>query len=515
MPRSLVRALLVLSLTAAPIFAQAPVPGAAAAPAAPASTTPPFTLEEAIAAALKKNFDLQVQSYALENAKDNVAIQEAAFDPTINAQARRSLNQQASITNRLDDLNAPSVVRQGPRSDNTTLSVGATLPRIPLTNGSVSVNTNVTRSATNSSNALLNPAFNHGVSANLNQPLLNGAGRHMATAALQRAKLGVNIASIGYRSRVLAVIADTENAYYNLVAARESMRIRQNSLEYSQKLFEENQARRTTGVATDLDVLTSEVGVATARSGVIQAEQAIRDAEDRLLTLINTPDFEVRVGPVSLPDYREGAPNFAVSYKRAREYYPDTLSTEEAIKQLQLDLETARRNQLPDLDLTASLGYTARATNAGYQQAIANLPNDHGNNWSVGLNYSMPWGRHAEKARYRQAQSTLLSRKAQLEQLEQSLLVNVRSSVRAIETFLATVELRAKATELSARQYDQQKARYDAGLSTSRLVLLAQDDLENARFLELSARVSLRRAVAELHRLEGTSLQRFGVQLPQ
>jgi outer membrane protein TolC len=133
MPRSLARALLVLTLTAAPTFAQAPVPGAPApaAPAAPTSTTPPFTLEEAIAAALKKNFDLQVQSYALENAKDNVAIQEAAFDPTINAQARRSLNQQASITNRLDDLNAPSVVRQGPRSDNTTLSVGATLPRIP------------------------------------------------------------------------------------------------------------------------------------------------------------------------------------------------------------------------------------------------------------------------------------------------------------------------------------------------------------------------------------------------
>jgi outer membrane protein len=349
----------------------------------------------------------------------------------------------------------------------------------------------------------------------LNQPLLNGAGRHMATAALQRAKLQVNIASIGYRSRVLAVIADTENAYYNLVAARETMRIRQNSLEYSQKLFEENQARRTTGVATDLDVLTSEVGVATARSGVIQAEQSIRDAEDRLLTLINTPDFETRVGAVALPDYREGAPNFATSYKLAREYYPDTLSTEEAIKQLQLDLETARRNQLPDLDLIASLGYTARATNAGYQQAIANLPNDHGNNWSLALNYSMPWGRHAEKARYRQAQSSLLSRKVQLEQLEQSLLVNVRSTVRAIETFLSTVELRTKATELSARQYDQQKARYDAGLSTSRLVLLAQDDLETARFNELAARVSLRRAVAELHRLEGTSLQRFGVQLPQ
>jgi hypothetical protein len=46
-------------------------------------------------------------------------------------------------------------------------------------------------------------------------------------------------------------------------------------------------------------------------------------------------------------------------------------------------------------------------------------------------------------------------------------------------------------------------------------VLLAQDDLETARFNELNSRVTLRRAVAELHRLEGSSLQHFGVQLPQ
>ncbi len=517
MPRFIVRALLALSLTSAVSFAQAPAastaaPPAPTPPAQPDSTTP-FTLEEAIALALKKNFDIQVQQYTLASAKDAVVIQQAAFDPTINSSLRRSLNQQASQTNRLDDLNRVAAV--GPRSDTTTMSVGATLPRNPITNGTVSVNTNISRSATNSTTALLNPSFNHGVSATLTQPLLNGAGRHMATAALQRAKLGVNIASIAYRKQVLQVITDTENAYYNLVAARETLRIRQNSLEASQKLFEENQARRTTGVATDLDVLSSEVGVATSRSGVIQAEQSIRDAEDRLLSLLNAPDFEVRIGPVALPDYRDGPPNFAQSYKLARESYPDTLSAEEAIKQLRLDLETARRNQQPDLDLSATLGYTARATSAGYEQAIANLPNDHGNNWALGLNYSMPWGKHADKARYRQAQSSVLSRQVQLEELEQTLLVSVRMQIRAIETFLATLQIRAKATELAARQYDQQKARYDAGLSTSRLVLLAQDDLENARFQELSARVSLRRALAELHRLEGTSLQRFGVQLPQ
>jgi outer membrane protein len=505
---SFVRALLVLSCTLAPMFGQAP----AATNVPPArGAEKPFSLEEAIALAVKKNFDLQIQAFAVENAKDTVVIAQSAFDPTLTAQGRRSVSQAASITNRLDDI--AGVSREGPRSDSTTVSVGASELLAP-TNGRVSVATNISRTASNT-NSLVNPNFGHGVSASIAQPLGRDFGRKAATAAIDRARLGVGIASIQYKSRVLSIINDTETAYYNLVAQRETLRIRQLTFEYNQKLFEENQARRATGVATDLDVLSAEVGVANSRSAIIQSEQGIRDAEDRLLNLINVPSFDVRVGPVAFDEYKGGAPNFATSYKLAREYYPDTLSTEETIKQLQIDLETARRNLRPDLDLSASLGYTARATNAGYEQAIANLPNDHGNNWSLQLNYSLPWGQHADKARLRQAQNQLTSRKYTLEQQEQSLMVNVRSAVRAVETNLATVEMRTKGTELALRQYEQQKARFDAGLSTSRQVLLTQDDLETARFNELSARLQLRRAAAELHRLEGTSLQKYGVQLPQ
>src|SRR5688572_4615360 len=77
MSRTLVRALLVLCV---PLVAPGQTPPAApAAATAPASSNEkPFTLEDAIGMALKKNFDLQLQSYTIENAKDAIAIQEAA-----------------------------------------------------------------------------------------------------------------------------------------------------------------------------------------------------------------------------------------------------------------------------------------------------------------------------------------------------------------------------------------------------------------------------------------------------
>ncbi|MES2694102.1 MAG: TolC family protein [Verrucomicrobiota bacterium] len=488
------------------------MPAAAPQPAAAADAGIPnkaFTLEDAIAQALRKNFDLQIQGYTVENAKDQLAIQQAAFDPTINASVTRSLQQNASNNSTLE----------GEQRDPTrTNSVNGTLSvteRILPTNGNLTLSTNLARGDTNQSQVRINPAFNNGVTARLVQPLLADAGRRAATAGIDRAKLQVNIASIAYKSRVLAVISDTENSYYNLVAARETLRIRQFSLEYNQRFLEENSARRQTGVATDLDVLSAEVGLARARQQLVQAQQSVRDAEDRLLNLINDPSFEARVGPVAFDDYKGGIPNFSESYKRAREYYPETLSAEEQMKQLRIDLDTARRNQLPDLNLIAQLGYVARTNPDGYIDVIESLPREPGNNWQLGLNYSMPWGRHADKARFRIAQTQLNSQKLRLDQLEQALLVNVRSAVRAVETQLVAVEIASKGSELALRQYEQQSARFQAGLSTSRLVLQFQDDLEDARFLELSARLALRRAAAELGRLEGTSIQRFRVQLPQ
>ena len=507
MPRTLVRALLTLSLTSVCALAQAPA--SQSAPAITIAPDRPFSLEEAIALALAKNFNLQIQAITRETSKENVVIQEAGFDPTLTANVTRSVNQSASTTSRLDGTAA-----QGPRSDNTQFRVGATLPKITATNGVLSVSTNVSRAATNSTNALFNPGYNNGVSLNLTQPILADFGRQAALAALENARLAFAIANMTYKGTVLTTISNTENSYYNVVATREALRIAQLTLDGNQRLFDENKARRSTGVMTDLDVLSAEVGVARARNTLVQREQAVLDAEERLLNLINAPSMDVRPGPVAFDLYTEGAPNFAASYKLAREFFPDTLSQEQTIKQLEITLSTAKRNTLPNLDLTAALGYTARTTNASYGQAMANLPNDHGNNWSLGLNYSLPWGQHAEKARLRQAANGLSSGKVRLEQLEAQLMLDVRIAVRAVETNLISVDIAGKATELAARQYDQQKARFDAGLSTSRIVLQFQDDLEGARNAELSAKLALRRAVADLRRLEGTSLQRFRVQVP-
>ncbi len=502
MPRILARATALLLALASSALMRAQDP--AAAPAAPPAIT--LTLEECISRAMQKNFDLQIQGFSTDIAKETLNIAKADFDPTFTGSARRNLNQSAATTSRLDGTAA-----SGPRSDNTVFSIGAS-EKI-ATGGTVNATGNTTRTATNSLNSTLNPAFGSAAGISLSQPLLKGAGSDVAHANIERTKIGVGIALLTYKSRVLAVIRDTEAAYYNLAYARENLIVKKRSLELAQQLFEENKVRKSTGVATDLDVLTSEVGVANARRAVVLAEQAVRDREDGLYTLIGQFDFNTRPGEVKFGDYTEGSPSFDIAYKLARDRSPDYLVTQYQIQQFEIDARTAKRAALPGLNLDTGVGYSS--TERNYSDAIGNLPEGNGYNWNVGLSVVVPWGLHADKARYRSAKLSLSQQKSRLEQLDLTLLVNVRTSVRAVESNIVAVEIAGKATELSQRQYELQKARFDAGLSTSRLVLQAQDDLEIARVNELQAKVTLRVALADLHRIDATSLDRYKVGLPQ
>jgi outer membrane protein len=523
MPRPSLRALLVaLSFTALVASraqdqtpAPVPVPPPAGAPAAAvaaaaapetAPSVPALTLEECILRAIQHNFDLRIQNYNTETAKETLNIAKAGFDPNFSATARRTINQAASSTSSLDGTTST-----GLRTDGTSASVGYT--QFVSTGATLNVNSNLNRAATNSSFATLNPSFGSNISVGASQPLLRGAGRNANLALVRISQIGVNIANLGFKGAVLQVIHDTEVAYYNLAFDRDQLIVKQHSLELARALFDENTTRKNTGVATDLDVVSAEVGVANARLGVVQAEQAVANGEDALLNLTGPANFNQRPGAVHFSDFPDHPPSFDISYKLTRDNDPDYATSLAVINQDKLNADSLKQFALPTVNLDGTVGYNA--TDDSYSNVLNDLPERKGYNWTIGVTVGVPWGLHADRARYRSAIATLRQQQAKFEQLDQNLVVNVRSAVRAVETNITSVQIAAKATELSERQYNLQKARLDAGLSTSRLVLEAQDDLETAHVNELQARVNLGAALAALHQLEGSSIDQYKIILPQ
>ncbi len=517
MPNRLPLVLLVAALSAglaAPLSAEDGPPAAPVAPPAAASAaespaaagTAPVKLSVAdcVRRALEQNFTVHIQRYSVANARDALEFAKAPFDPTIALTATRSFSQSSSTNTALNGAAAPI-------SDTTNTRLGVS--ELVSTGATVTLSTLLNRSSSNSSYNLLNPAYSGNFTLAVSQPLFKGAGSAITRAAIERGKIGVSVANLNFAAQVLNVVQNTENAYYSLVYAREQLAVYEFSLNLAQNLLDEAQEKKRVGTATDIDVLQAEVGVANARRSVLQAQQTLKDNRDNLLALIGQFAFNEPVATAGFEEYAGPVPVISSVYERALSHQPDYLAAKAAIQQAQIDVRVARNQKRPDLSVGGAIGYSGVDSSAG--NVYQDIPTGNSYNWQLNLSLSFPWKFRGDTARYHQAVSALDQEQASLRQMEQSILVQVRSAVRAVETNSENVKIAALGAQLSSRQYDLERARFDAGLATSRDVLQTQADLENSQVAELQARVTLQNSISTLRRIDGSALDRYHIALPE
>ena len=479
------------------IAARLPAQETVAAPAAQPAV-PELTLEECIKRALAKNFDLEIGRYAPQIAKDAIDVAKGAYETKL------------AVTGSTGGAKNGASSLSGLSSSHTRdLRVGVTQEL--YTGTTLSASSGLDRTSLNPA-LTLNPAYNADLTLSIRQSLLRGFGYGIGHAGVDRAKIGLNRAKLDYKAQALNVIQSTENAYFNLAYTREQLTVRNFSLALAHRLYDEAKTRRQTGVATDLDVLTGEVGVANARRGVILAEQQAKDQQDALLALIGQFELDAPVGTVHFSEVPDATPVFASSFEMAKQNQPDFLSSQAAIEQYKLDLKLAKDAAKPDLSVGGAVGLNGKnrsGTNA-YNDALKR----ESDSWQLDFAFNYSLGRGADRARERQSLAALSREQTRLRQFEQTIAVQVRSAVRSVESNLESVKIATLASSLSQKTYELEEARFKAGLSTSRRVLESQNDLETARIAELQAKVSLHTAITALHRLEGSSLQRYAIELP-
>jgi outer membrane protein TolC len=474
-------------------------PDATGSTAVPSAATPELTLAECISRALSKNFDLDLGRYNPQIAKDAIDVSKGNYEL------------QMSVTGSYGESNV-AFSNSGPAGSSTTSDLRVGLSQQLYTGTSLTASSSLNRSSTNPA-LIFNPAYAADLTLAARQSLLRGFGTAVNKAPVDRAKIGLTRANLDYQGQILETIQSTENAFANLAFAREDLAVRQFSLTLAQRLYDEAKTRRLTGVATDLDVLTGEVGVANARRALVQSAQAVKDRQDALLALIGQFELDAPIGLVRFQETPEAAPVYASSLELAKQNQPEYLSAVAAIEQYKLDVKVASDAAKPDLSVGAAVGLNGN--NRSPSNAYGDAFDRDNNSWQVDFALIYPWGRKAERARERQSKAVLSREEVRLRQLEQFLEVNVRAAVRSVETNIESVKIASLASALSEKTYELEKARFDAGLSTSRRVLEAQDDLETARVSELQAKVELHTSIAALHRLEGTGLKRYAALAPQ
>ena len=471
------------------------------------SNAEPLTLGECIRRALANNFEIELQRHDLAIAQDELPIAHSLFYPVLTADGARSSDRtsQDAVLPNLQSTGVNSRLGLTQRLwTGTTVTLGSSLDRYAsnqpftsITGGTLTTNPN-------------SLSYTSGLVLGLTQPLLKGFGGVNAIP-IRQAELTTQIAEQTYEDRALDVIQRTEAAYYVLTGARDQFSVFKTSLTLAERLLKEAEARHTAGMATKIDLLEGQVGIANARLNVLLAQNVVRSSEDQLLALIGRFELEAALGPTIVDESPESMPSEQDSYAQALEHQPTILNARAALEMTRLQLALAKDDLKPTVDLALTLGLTGddRSSN----RAFSNVFEPERSAWQAGLSISYPFGRVGEKARFRQATRAQTRDELAIHKLEQDVLVAVRQSVRSVRTNQEAVKIAALASNLAQEQYEAERIRYRSGLSTSRRVLEAQKDLEAARVAELQTKLDLRTSLSTLYRIEGSSLRRYGLTL--
>lgn len=380
-----------------------------------------------------------------------------------------------------------------------------------MTGGDLSVRLSNNIFDTNSNRVDFNPTYTPGLSLNVNQPLLRDfweGGRLYAIADLDAQAAGYRL-----QSRLLSLVADTEETYWDLVAAREEIRVREQSLTLVKNLLKINQEKAKAGMLARLDVLQAEASLAVREGGLLESQRALAKAEDRMRRLIEPESGEAEwrlpLVPLDKPQFTARQASFEASWAIARAQRPDLKeATLEADKQKAI-VDQAGNRLWPRLDVTGAAGVTN--LDRSQATAVTDLQKAQNFNLQAGVALEWPLGPNADRDEYEKAKLRAASAGVGQKNTLQTAFVEVRESVRDVTINAKRVETTALAKKLSAAKLDAEQEKLKAGLSTNFQVLEFQKDFEEAALDEVKATIEYLQSLTRLERAQGTLLTARGL----
>ena len=411
-----------------------------------------------------------------------------------------------------------------------------------------------TRSSSTSAANLFNPSVQSSIFVGFQQQLLNGFGRSVNTRNIRIAKNNRKIADWAFTQQAITTVTNTITAYWELVYARENVKVQQQAVTVAEKLYNDNKKQLEIGTMAPLEVTRAESEVATDRQNLILAQTVHLQNQQILKNAISknplAPNLiNVEIIPTELPSRPEAieAPSFEEAAKEAFAKRPEL--QEEALNLLNgaIDVQATRNALLPTATLTAQYSTVGLAGNqatfttatiagapvvdangnpipggpflpatqftpngtaqAGFGDAMSSALHNNFPDYQVSLNVQIPIRNRSAQADNQRAILTQRWLEAQLQQMKNAALLDVRNTYIALTQDRAQVDAASKARELQQQTFDAEQKKYQLGASTVYLVIQTQRDLINAQGTELRALANLAEAKANYERAVGRTLE--------
>ena len=497
-----------------------------------------LSLQDAISLALENNLAIDVERYTPWLNEVNLLRARSGvnglvpFDPTVTG----SLNIQDSVT----PLNNPLFAG--------VIPTGTTTPtnQIPLAfiqhigNVNVQYNQNflagtqlqvgMTNNRTSSNFGFLNlynPDVQSALSVTITQPLLRGFGVLPNTRLIIEAKRTIKVGLSQLEQQVMATTAQVSNDYWELVYARENVKVQEAAVGVSQQLFDENSMRLQIGTLSSLDVLTAQSQLATDKQALVQAQSVQLQDETTLLNDITKDPLapalmDAEIIPttmISTPDTGENV-QIADAVKEAWQKRPELKQAALNLENAGTDVKATKNELLPSANLfgeyiASGLGGVQTVTTSGgvfvfpggTPQDLGRVFNGSYSTFEGGINFTLPIRNRAAQADNAQALLVERQQKTQYRQEQNTIFVSVRNALIAMREDRASLAAAAEARNLAVQTLKDEEEKYRLGASTSYNVVLRSRDVTAAEGTELRDRINLLEDELKFNQAMGRTLE--------
>jgi len=508
----------------------------------------PLSLREALSMALENNKDIEIARENVKLAEFDLLGAHGLYDPKISTTAFYE-RVKSPISSFLSGGQNGAIIQSDytgiARLDGLTSKFG----------GSYHFDVSSVRLTSNSSFIALSPQYPSSITFSYAQPLMRGLKFDNPRRQIEIGKKNLSLTDAQFRQRAIETITNVQRAYWDLVFALRSLQVQRDAvavaktqLEHNRRLVNEGQLAPIDLVASESQITTYEQGVFTALEDVTRFENTLKNliardhgADIWMDSLVPTDSVDLTVPDISLTD----------SLKTAVENRPE-LQQSQVLSQInEIDQRYYKDQTKPAIDLVGSYGSTGLAgsiASAGvnpftissqlvrdrvdqlsalaglqplpvtpattfspnlvgsYTQSVENLLANRYNNFKVGVQINFPLRNRTAEAQLGRSLVEGQRLATQREQIQQTIQVEVRNALQAVRSAETRLRAAVSTRELNEQQFSSEQRKLDAGQSTVFLVLERQNALTTAKGSELKAQTDLNKAIADLQKATGNSL---------
>jgi hydrophobic/amphiphilic exporter-1 (mainly G- bacteria), HAE1 family len=489
-------------------------------------------LKDAIEMAIANNLDLQIEKNNTVLARSQYLQTFGTWDPVLGYRPNMAYN--------VTPTSSPLQAADGRLVDRNFSNNFSLTQRSPWQGSKLDVAFNNSRISTSNPFTGLTPFLQSTLGVTLTQPLLRGRKIDNERNQIRVRRKQIDISEADYETRVISVVTLVTQAYWDLVAARQDIDVKKQSVDLAQDQYERSKRQIDAGTLAPVELSAAKAELERRQDTYYSSVGLLTEIENNLKSLLAGGRDQSVWDDELLPVETRSVPPPPVDDLRAS--IQTALGKRPELKNLKLRLESnefqkelARNQTLPGANLVA--GYTMAglagerntAPNpffpgsagaivppnfvGGYGRNLSNLFGQDYSSWQAGL--QIDWTARNRTAKEGLAQTKITERNLQLQRArtEQQIEAEVRNALQALRTAEQRIVAADASVQSAKEKLDSEQRLFETGESTNFLVLTRQNEYADSQRRGLVARLDYNKAIARLEQALGITLETHSISI--